>query len=87
MGTIGLCPVWCGGARSVRHGQWWVGGPPLWLLLPRALGAAGEECGGARPRPARVVLLSVPAFPRPAQPVTLALAWWPQTWAVHSTAI
>ena len=52
----------------------WAGGPSLWLLLlPCALGAAGEECGGARPRPARVVLLSVPAFPWPARPVTLAL--------------
>jgi hypothetical protein len=45
------------GVPSGRAGGGWAGGPSLWLLLlPCALGAAGEECGGARPRPARLVL-------------------------------
>ena len=35
-------------------------------------GRGREECGGARPRPARVVLLLVAAFPWLARPVTLA---------------
>ena len=39
------------GVPSGRAGGGWVGGPSLWwLLLPCALGPAGEECGGARAR-------------------------------------
>ncbi len=50
--------------RVVGTGARWVGGgaATLLLLFPRMVGAAGDECGGARPKPASGVSSSVPAF-------------------------
>ena len=63
----------CGPAGSVsRNGS----GPPfLAAAVPCPVRAAGDECGGAEPRPARCVVPG-PCLPQPGRPVPLAaLAW------------
>ncbi len=46
--------------RGPAPGGW--GGPPCCCCFPRLVGGAGDECGGARPRPASEVSSSVPGF-------------------------
>ena len=53
----GGCSVWRGPAPGG-----WAGRHPVAAVFPRLVGAAGDECGGARPRPASGVSSSVPAF-------------------------
>ena len=60
----------CGVRARGRAGR-----PSLPLLFPCLVRAAGDECGGAEPRPARCVLLGA-CLPQPGRPVPLAaLAW------------
>ena len=69
------------------RGRQWVGGraiPPVaaanawWARPGRSAAALVPGLGGWS-------FLLVPVFPWPARPVTLAaLAWWCQSWAVHS---
>ena len=60
------CPEAAGARRtagsSTGCGAGRAGRPSLPLLFPCPVRAAGNECGGARPRPARVMPSSVPAF-------------------------
>ena len=67
----GRCSVW----RGPAPGGWVGGPPPCCCCFPRLVGAAGDECGGARPRPASGVSSSVPAF-LTWQPVTLPASAW-----------
>jgi len=78
-GAMGVAPGTAGARRTAGpgtgRGAGWAGRPSLPLLFPCPVRAAGDECGGAEPRPARCVLLGA-CLPQPGRPVPLAaLAW------------
>ena len=84
----GSSPDW--GSSPGRVGGGGGGGPhPCGGCCFRARWARpGRSAAALAPGPARVVFLLVPALPWPARPVTLAaLAWWSQSWPVHSMTI